>query len=391
MAEPKVFANGRSILHAGDGLTHTAAAPDVCKTPSPGGPIPVPYVNAASDADLAKGTKSVRIEGNAVALESSNLRTSTGDEPGTAGGGLISAKTKGKLTWATSSADVRFEGKGVVRFMDVTQHNGNSFNTAFTAMGGTGLAYADDFEGKCPICSKGPRQHRILETPNSAALCSAIVRRLNEDFARQPSNNQRKKYARAKPGGAWGGYMVGVMVCKCGKTFAAMSGGTLDGFAAAAGGFVDQTILGGPASSFEMAGANTSKAAGPTQKLGCIEEAWKRIQNKSQSDDQGVRRGYNAPGACAGAKLLARSGHAPIEMTEMMFSPMGSWSQEYALLTTRRSPEQISSYSRAWKNKILQNQAARRPATTFTVDDSVASCHTCQELLFMTNCPERTC
>ena len=124
-----VYANGRSILHKGDGLTQTSGPPDVCKTPSPGGPLPIPYPNIAMDSDLANGSKSVEIEGNPVVLASSNLSTSTGDEPGTAGGGLISSKTKGKLTFGSSSLDVTFEGKGVVRFMDVTQHNGNMFNT----------------------------------------------------------------------------------------------------------------------------------------------------------------------------------------------------------------------------------------------------------------------
>ena len=108
---PTVFANGRSILHAGDGLKHTAAPPDVCKTPSPGGPVPVPYVNIASDGDLAKGTKKTKIEGKSVALESSNLSTSMGDEPGTAGGGIVSSKTKGKMTWldrrAATTANLR--------------------------------------------------------------------------------------------------------------------------------------------------------------------------------------------------------------------------------------------------------------------------------------------
>jgi hypothetical protein len=122
-----VFANG-SIIHA-----TTRRVQD----PSPGGPVPVPYVNVAKSSDLAKGTKSVRIEGGAVALASSHLRTSSGDEPGTAGGGLASSKTKGKMTWGSASADIKFEGKGVVRFMDVTQHNGNTFNSAFVAAGGT--------------------------------------------------------------------------------------------------------------------------------------------------------------------------------------------------------------------------------------------------------------
>jgi len=36
-----VFANGRSIVHKGDGPTNTSAPPDVCKTPTPGGPVPI--------------------------------------------------------------------------------------------------------------------------------------------------------------------------------------------------------------------------------------------------------------------------------------------------------------------------------------------------------------
>lgn len=135
---PTVFANSRSILHAGDGNKHVAAPPDVCKTPSPGGPVPIPYPNIASDSDLAKGTKKIKIEGKPAANAGSNLSTSSGDEAGTAGGGLVSSKTKGKLTWASSSPTVMLEGKGAVRFMDVTQHNGNSFNSAFTSLGGTG-------------------------------------------------------------------------------------------------------------------------------------------------------------------------------------------------------------------------------------------------------------
>ena len=103
-----VNANGRSVLHEGDGLTQVSGPPDVCKTPAPGGPVPLPYPNAAMDKHLAKGTKQVKINGHPAAIASSNLSTSTGDEPGTAGG-LISSKTKGKLTFASSSIDVSFE------------------------------------------------------------------------------------------------------------------------------------------------------------------------------------------------------------------------------------------------------------------------------------------
>lgn len=173
-----VYANGRSIVHKGDGQTQTTALPDVCKTPSPGGPIPVPYVNIAQDSDLAQGAQSVRIEGNAVALSSSSLSTSSGDEPGTAGGGLISSKTKGKLAWASSSIDVKIEGKGVVRFLDATTVNGNTYNASFITQGNpsrTGWAYGDD--SSCTVCHKSKEDgaHRLYSTKDSETLAKALA------------------------------------------------------------------------------------------------------------------------------------------------------------------------------------------------------------------------
>lgn len=130
-------ADSKTILHRGDGLKHVAMAPDVCKTPSPGGPVPVPYPNVARSSDLAKGTKSVAIAGNPAGIATSYIRTSTGDEAGTAGGGLISGKTKGTLKWLRFSLDVKFEGKGVVRHLDEGIHNGNAGNTYGKLQGGT--------------------------------------------------------------------------------------------------------------------------------------------------------------------------------------------------------------------------------------------------------------
>lgn len=377
---PTVFANGRSILHAGDGLQHVAAPPDVCKTPSPGGPVPIPYVNMAMDSDLAKGAKNVKIEGKSVALESSNLSTSTGDEPGTAGGGLMSSKTKGKMTWATASADVKFEGKGVARFMDVTQHNGNSFNTAFQSMGGTGLAYADDFKGPCAICSKGPKEHRVLETPRSVKICKELIHQLDSGFQAQTTDEGRMAYAR--PGrGSFSGYMVGVMICRCKRAFAAMSGYTVAAFAGAAGRAGAAPIVGGAATRAELIGANVwpdrAKAAR------AINGTCDRIDELLDADDAGdAAQGYNPPGQCAGAKLMARAGHAPVEMTEMFFMPRNKWVGTYKCFETT---------TKSWKDKILQNKIARKRWFTFTGGESVASCHTCQELLYLTNCPERVC
>jgi hypothetical protein len=48
---------------------------------------------------------------------------STGDEGGSAGGGVVSNKIKGKAEFVNVSFDVKFEGKGVARAFDPMLHN----------------------------------------------------------------------------------------------------------------------------------------------------------------------------------------------------------------------------------------------------------------------------
>ena len=185
----KVFANGRSVLHKGAGNTHTSAAPDVCKVPTPAGPVATPFVNSAQDSMLTKGSKSVTINAPPVALTSSELSTSSGDEPGTAGG-IISSKVKGKMTWGSGSTDVKIEGKGVARFLDPTLHNGNTFNTSFIAMGGTSLAYGDDTQ--CTVCNKSVDTHRVLETPEVVGHMEMVFVELMKRFNAQRPHLDRK-------------------------------------------------------------------------------------------------------------------------------------------------------------------------------------------------------
>ncbi|AEI63718.1 DUF4150 domain-containing protein [Corallococcus macrosporus] len=101
----------------------SVAFPDVCKTPSPAGPIPIPYPNIAKSSDTAKGSKTVTVDGNPPCLKDSHFSTSTGDEGGTAGGGVVSGKTKGKAEFVNYSFDVKIEGKNVARAMDLMLHN----------------------------------------------------------------------------------------------------------------------------------------------------------------------------------------------------------------------------------------------------------------------------
>jgi len=66
----------------GESRGESAAFPDVCKSPSPGGPIPIPYPNIGQSSDTARGAKKVKVDGNPTTLKDSNFKTSTGDEPG---------------------------------------------------------------------------------------------------------------------------------------------------------------------------------------------------------------------------------------------------------------------------------------------------------------------
>lgn len=117
-----VNVNFRTVVHAGSGGIATAF-PDVCKTPSPAGPIPIPYPNIAKSGDTAQGSKKVKIDGNPIMLDGSNFSTSTGDEAGSAGGGVVSNTTKGKAEFILYSFDVKVEGKGVPRLGDMMLQN----------------------------------------------------------------------------------------------------------------------------------------------------------------------------------------------------------------------------------------------------------------------------
>jgi len=116
-----VGVNQLSVVHGGsNGIT--PCFPDVCKTPTPGGPVPIPYPNVAMSSDTAKGTKKVKCDGKPVCVKDSNFSTSTGDEPGVAKG-IISSKTKGKAEFVNFSFDTKFEGKNVPRAFDLMLHN----------------------------------------------------------------------------------------------------------------------------------------------------------------------------------------------------------------------------------------------------------------------------
>ncbi len=116
------FANGRGIVHKQSGGM-SVVFPDVCKTPTPGGPVPIPYPNIGKASDTSGGPSKVKTDGAMPMVKGAKYQMSAGDEAGSAGGGVASSKFKGACEFMMYSFDVKFEGKNVCRMGDPLFHN----------------------------------------------------------------------------------------------------------------------------------------------------------------------------------------------------------------------------------------------------------------------------
>jgi hypothetical protein len=164
--------NGLSLVHKGSMGVTMATIPDVCKTPSPGGPVPIPYPNIAMSKDLTQGTTSVEADGgNSCAHRPSNFVMSTGDEPGTAGG-VKSGVFKQKATWITFSFDVVLEGKGACRLTDKMFMN----NENTVSMGGEVQAPVSPDDIVYKLCEIA------CECKNAALRQKCVADKIKETF-----------------------------------------------------------------------------------------------------------------------------------------------------------------------------------------------------------------
>jgi hypothetical protein len=118
---PTAFANSRGIAHAGSS-GQSPIFPDVCNTPTPAGPVPIPYPNMGKSADTTSGPTSVTTDGQMPMTQDAKYMMSTGDEAGSALG-VMSGKIKGTCEYMIYSFDVQFEGKNVCRLGDPLFHN----------------------------------------------------------------------------------------------------------------------------------------------------------------------------------------------------------------------------------------------------------------------------
>jgi Domain of unknown function (DUF4150) len=119
----KVNGTSNSLVHKGSNGISMATVPDVCKTPSPAGPVPLPYPNISQSANLEDGTTTVKGDGgNMIATKGSKFGLSNGDNAGVAGGVKSSTFMK-ESTWILYSFDVKFDGSNACRLTDKKLQN----------------------------------------------------------------------------------------------------------------------------------------------------------------------------------------------------------------------------------------------------------------------------
>jgi len=102
---------------------------DTCKTPTPGGPVPMPYPNISMVAQAVKTATKTKFGGMPVVHKSTEIPMSSGDEPGSAGGGVVSNMFKGKTVYKKGSSKVKVEGKKCEYHTANTGMNGVNSNT----------------------------------------------------------------------------------------------------------------------------------------------------------------------------------------------------------------------------------------------------------------------
>jgi hypothetical protein len=109
--------------------------PDTCNTPTPAGPVPVPYPNIStgSAANPATTTLTVLTDGMPSFNQMTMIPMSQGDEAGV-NLGVVSGMVMGPTTFIMGSMTVFKEGAPCQRLTSTTGHNGVSMNCPGTAV-----------------------------------------------------------------------------------------------------------------------------------------------------------------------------------------------------------------------------------------------------------------
>ena len=180
-----VKVNGQmfGLVHKASNHLSMSTAPDVCKTPSPGGPVPVPYpVIISQSSDLANGTTTVTADsGQMIAVKDCEYAKCSGDEAGTAGG-VVSSTNMKEAKFILFSMDVKMDGKNACRLGDkMTMNHQNTVCMGGTAP--TAVSIVEIQKKLCEIIKDCEREEnkKIMKQngdPTSSSWCKAHAKTL---------------------------------------------------------------------------------------------------------------------------------------------------------------------------------------------------------------------
>lgn len=171
----KVNGTVNSLVHKMSNGISIATIPDVCKTPSPAGPVPIPYPNIAQSITLSGGTTTVKGDKAMTANKGSKFSLSNGDNAGVAGGVKSSTFMK-EATWILYSFDVKMDGKNACRLTDKMFHNSeNAANLGGELQGVATAEFADRIGDKdiadklCDAACKAKKDKAEADAADRAA------------------------------------------------------------------------------------------------------------------------------------------------------------------------------------------------------------------------------
>lgn len=103
--------------------------PDVCLTPTPVGPIPIPYPNISMSTVALPPTVNLNIlvDGTPTLNMASEIPISIGDEPGV-NLGVMSGMVMGPTEFILGSETLMLEGVPAVKLTSLTAQNGELMN-----------------------------------------------------------------------------------------------------------------------------------------------------------------------------------------------------------------------------------------------------------------------
>ena len=103
------------------------AFPDVCKTPTPAGPVPIPYPNIATGMTAVPNVPNVFISGMPAHNLATTIPISNGDNAGVLGG-VASQMVMGPARHQFGSTNVLVGGMPATKMLSPTGQNGMAQN-----------------------------------------------------------------------------------------------------------------------------------------------------------------------------------------------------------------------------------------------------------------------